>query len=91
MIDNIGKYTVRDGLDKAIEILESLPVFPSIVWLYVWDQIKSSYDGEDLGGLWERFWDTADTEGWTLQYGTESMSEHVLDWLIKNDFLKEEE
>lgn len=87
MIDNISKDIVRDGLDSAIEILESLPVFPSLVWLWTWDQIKASYEHDNLTEVFDKFWETADTEGWTLQYGTESMSDHVTDWLIKHDFI----
>ena len=91
MIDNVTKDIVRDRLDIIIEQLEAVPVFPSLVWLWTWDQIKSQYEGDYLTPVFDKFWETADTEGWSLQYGTEAMSEHVTDWLIRNDFLKEED
>lgn len=91
MIDNVSKDIVRDGLDSAIEILDSLPVFPSLVWLWTWDQIKSSYAGDYLTPVFDKFWETAETEGWSLEHGTEAMSEHVTNWLIKNNFYEEEE
>lgn len=90
-LSRMHKDEVRQKLDLAIGILESLPVYPSLTWLWTWDHIKASYEGTDVDGLWDKFWETADTEGWTLEYGTEAMSEHVTDWLIKHDFLKEEE
>ena len=87
----IDSDLVRDGLDECIEILEALPVFPSLVWLWTWDCIKAAYPGDNLTEVWERFWEGAMDEGWTLEYGTDSMADHITDWLIKNDFLKEEE
>lgn len=82
---------VRDGLDSIIEELEVLPIFPSLTWLWAWDTIKSSYTGENLTEVWEKFFYTANEEGWTMEYGTEHMQQHALDWLIKNDFINEED
>ena len=91
MIDNVSKDITRDRLDIIIEMLESLPVFPSLIWLWTWDQIKSQTNRDELTTVFDKFWETAYDEGWTLEYGTEAMSEHVTDWLIKHDFMEEEE
>jgi hypothetical protein len=91
MIDNILKDAVRDSLDSMIVELDLMPVFPSLVWLWTWDQIQSQYEGDNLTPVFDKFWETADTEGWTLAYGTEAMSEHVTDWLIRNEFIGEED
>lgn len=91
MIDNISKDITRDGLDEVIEILETLPVFPSLVWLWAWDQIKTTYGKDDLTPVFDKFWETAYDEHWSMEYGTEAMSDHVTNWLIKNEFLGEEE
>lgn len=82
---------VRRKLDSAIGILESLPVFPSLTWLWAWDSIQSAYGGPDVDEVWEKFWETADTEGWSMEYGSESMHDHVTNWLIDNDFYIAEE
>lgn len=82
--------TVRDALDSIIEELETLPIFPSLTWLWAWDTIKSYYEGDDLNAVWDKFFYTASDEGWTMEYGAEHMSDHVTDWLIKNDFYNEE-
>ena len=87
MIDNISKDIVRDGLDSIIEQLETLPVFPSLVWLWTWDNIKAQYQGDNLTPVFDKFWEGADEEGWTMEYGADHMSEHVTDWLIRNDFI----
>lgn len=82
---------VRDSLDNIIEELENLPVYPSLVWLWAWDTIKSQYEGDNLTEVWEKFFYEAGDEGWTMEYGTEHMQDHVMDWMIKNSFINEEE
>lgn len=82
---------VRDSLDSIIEELETLPVYPSLVWLWAWDVIKAYYEGDDLNAVWDKFFYTASDEGWTMEYGAEHMSDHVTDWLIKNNFINEDE
>ena len=82
---------VRRKLDTAIGILESLPVFPSLTWLWAWDSLQAAYGGPEVDALWEKFWETAETEGWTMEYGSESMHDHVLDFLIKHNFYIDEE
>ena len=86
-MQTINSDITRDGLDQVIEILDALPIFPSLVWLWAWDTIKTSYGQDDLTEVWEKFFYTAGDEGWTMEYGTEHMQEHVNDWLIKNNFV----
>lgn len=81
---------VRDGLDSIIEQLEALPIFPSLVWLWAWNTIKDSYTGDNLTEVWEKFFYTAADEGWTMEYGAETMTDHVTDWMIDNNFYNEE-
>ena len=86
-MQTVNSDIVRDGLDSIIEQLEALPIFPSLTWLWAWDVIKSSYEHDDLTEVWEKFFYTVDEEGWTMEYGTESMQEHVDNWLIKHNFV----
>lgn len=90
-MQTINSDITRDGLDHVIEVLDALPIFPSLVWLWAWDTIKTSYGQDDLTEVWEKFFYGAGDDGWTMEYGTEHMQEHVNDWLIKNNFISEEE
>lgn len=85
----INSDITRDALDAIIEELEALPVYPSLVWLWAWDTIKAQYEGDDLNAVWEKFFYEAGDEGWTMEYGTEHMQDHVMDWLIKNNFIND--
>ena len=33
--------------------------------------------------VWKLFWEQADENGFTLEYGVEDLDEHISDWLIK--------
>ena len=46
-------------------------------------------DGVDLKQVWDRFWDTADDLGWSLEWGAENISEQAWDFMRENDFLVE--
>ena len=87
----INSDITRDALDAMIEELDALPVHPALTWLWAWDTIKSGYQGEDLNAVWEKFFYEAGDEGWTMEYGTEHMQDHVDSWLIKNGFITDEE
>ena len=89
-MQTINSDITRDGLDQAIEILDALPIFPALTWLWAWDTIKTSYGQDDLTEVWEKFFYEAGDEGWTMEYGTEHMQEHVNSWLIKNNFVSGE-
>ena len=81
----------RDGLDSIIEQLDALPIMPALTWLWAWDTIRSTYQGEEFTEVWEKFFYEAGDEGWTMEYGSESMQDHVDSWLIKNNFITDEE
>ena len=43
--------------------------------------------GLELKTIWDKFWEDADTNGFSLEYGTEILVESINDWLIESDFL----
>ena len=55
------------------------------------DATEADYDvipkDVTLKQIWDKFWDEADTNGFTLEYGTESLHEAIDDWMRENDFL----
>lgn len=94
---------VYNDINQIIDQLNNLSVFPSLVWVWAWDNVKYKLDyyraesGEDWildpkmteKDVWDLFWDQADKNGFTLEYGVESLDEHVFDWMIDNDILIE--
>ncbi len=94
---------VKLTLDRMVEELNGLKVFPSLVWLWVWDVIRNTQDTNpnvtpfnpvqdyvfvgDLDVVFQALWDQVDKTGFTLEYGVEDLDEAIRDWLIDNDFL----
>jgi len=94
---------VKLTLDRMVEELNGLKVFPSLVWLWVWDVIRNLQDTNpnvtpfspvqdyvfvgDLDVVFQALWDQVDKTGFTLEYGVEDLDEAIRDWLIDNDFL----
>jgi hypothetical protein len=79
---------LRDVLDKLTKLNETL--FPSLVWLWVWDLIDQFYQDEELFiRTQDIVWDAliTNTPGFTLEYGTESLYESVRDWMFDNDLM----
>ncbi len=90
-------------INNLVDQVGDLGVFPPLVWLYVWDIVVDKYnqysgDVEDwqeervpeevtLKIIWDKFWDDSGKAGFTLEYGTEHLHEHVDDWMRDNDLL----
>ena len=93
-----------ERLTNIINQIGDLNVFPSLVWVWSWDVALStlrdfSEDEEYKVNLteqetFERFWDGADKNGFTLEYGTDSLYEAIRDWMIDENivsFIEDEE
>lgn len=79
---------IRDILDKLNKLNKTL--FPSLVWLWVWDIIDNFYQDEELfirtqDIVWEALLN--DTPAFTLEYGTEHLYEWVRDWMFNNNLM----
>ena len=79
---------LRDILDKLNKLNETL--FPSLVWLWVWDIIDNFYTDEELyirtqDIVWNALLDN--TPAFSLEYGTEHLYEWVRDWMFENNLM----
>ena len=81
-----------ERLTKILDDVTNLNVFPSLEWEWTWDVTLSTLrdfreDEEFIVNMDEKqtfdlFWDQADKNGFTLEYGTEDLYEAVRDWMI---------
>lgn len=90
-----------EEVNKIVDSLSNLSVFPSLVWVYTWDIVKDKLDyyygdsGESYvtsskfteKDVWDMFWEDADKNGFSLEYGTEDLHEAVFDWMLARDIL----
>ena len=106
---DLQEATRRDDnyviINKLIEGLSELSVFPSLAWLYTWDIVKDKLDyyhstsGEDYvtnpklteKDVWDLFWEDADKNGFSLEYGTEDLHEAVFEWMMSRDIIIDED
>jgi hypothetical protein len=99
--DKVRMQDVYKDLTEIIDKISKLPVFPSLVWTWTWDVCVSALENfrsdEDYvvsmtnEEVWELFWRDADKNGFTLEYGTEALNDHISDWLIDVEAVKEKE
>ena len=90
-----------EEINKIVDSLQNLSVFPSLMWLWSWDIVKDKLDyyspesGEDWvtndklteKDVWDMFWEDADKNGFSLEYGSESLHEAVFDWMLDRDII----
>lgn len=103
--EQVRRDDVYDRVNKIVDQIGDLGVFPPLVWVWAWDCVRDIYEnyeyesavdsgeymavpkGISLKDVWDKFWETADEEGWTLEYGAEEISEHAREWMMDKDFL----
>lgn len=98
--EKVRGLDIRKDLDEMINKLSSMPVGMPLVWLYVWDVVKSTYadmsndDGYttvnsdySIDDVWNALWANPI---FSLEYGVEQLDEEIRDWLITNEFIIEE-
>lgn len=93
--DKTRMQDVYKDITVIIDQISKLPVFPSLVWVWTWDVCLSTLenfrDDEDYvvsmtnEEVWELFWRDADKNGFSLEYGTETLNDHISDWLLDVD------
>jgi hypothetical protein len=88
-------------INNIIDNISQLNLFPPLVWVWSWDVLKSMYrdympgvDDEwvtsmSLEDVWALFYEQADQNGFTLEYGTEDLYEHLRDWMIDESIIVE--
>ena len=99
--DKTRMEDVYKDINLIIDQISVLPVGQPLVWVYVWDVIKdlwtSIMEGQEeeycvtmeLEEVWELFWAQADKNGFTLEYGTEDLYEHIRDWMTDESIIEE--
>jgi len=94
---------VFDDMNKVIDILQKSPCFPSLLWAWVFDIIRNTYEnnstpihefndeaipeGVTLKQIFDKLWDDVDSLGLNMDHGGEVIEETILDWMRENDFL----
>lgn len=104
LLEKTRMEDIHRDIDSIIDQISELPIGLPLVWVYVWDVVKSTWtsfmDGSegqeyctqmDLDEVWELFWTQADKNGFSLEYGTESLYEAVRDWMFEQDIIGESE
>lgn len=77
-------------LNQIVDNITSLNMGSSLTWVWVWDIIKGEIkEGVDEDKVFAQLWKDADKAGFSLEYGTESLHEHITDWLIAHNFHEE--
>jgi hypothetical protein len=99
--EKVRGLDIYKDINLIIDQISVLPVGQPLVWVYVWDVIKdlwtSIMEGQEeeycvtmeLEEVWELFWDQADKNGFTLEYGTEDLYEHIRDWMTDESIIEE--
>ena len=95
--EKVRGLDIRADLDQMIDKLSSMPIGVPLVWLYVWDVIKSAYDvmsdddgytmanpNKSIDDVWDLLWSSP---VFTLEYGVEQLDDEIRDWLIHNEFI----
>jgi len=92
---------VYTEIEDIIEKISKLPIGLPLVWVYAWDVARDLYTSiqegqeeeycvtEDIEDVWEMFWKDAGKQGFTLEYGPESLYEHIRDWMIDRHIIDE--
>ena len=85
--------TYKD-INDIIDRISNLQLFPPLVWVYAWDVAKDLYrdfqegsEGEygvtmSIEEFWELFYNNADQNGFSLDYGSDDMYEQIRDWMF---------
>jgi len=101
--DEVRVNDIYEKLTGIVNQISDLDVFPSLVWVWTWDVVMDKYKNYQEAGAYDEdhvidpklslkdiftmFWEDADKNGFSLEYGTEDLDEAVLDWMIDRDIL----
>jgi hypothetical protein len=92
---------VYRDIEDVIEKISKLPIGLPLVWVYAWDVARDLYTSiqegqeeeycvtEDIEDVWQMFWEDADKNRFSLEYGPEALYEHIRDWMIDKNIIDE--
>ena len=88
---------VYQDITYIIDKIGNLTVYPPLVWVWTWDVAKSileDFEGDpdyvvnlNVEQVFQKFYQDADKNGFTLEYGTEDLYEAIRDWMIDADIV----
>ena len=93
---------IYNDLNEIIDKLQDMPVFPSLLWVWVFDIIRDIHEnnqepqeyldeviaeGVTLKQIFDKFWNDVDGLGINMDHGGEIIEEVIRDWMRENDFL----
>ena len=93
--ERIRMVDTYNSLNKIVDDLREIDVSLPLVWVWVWDVVRSRFESPDEGEssngtlqqAFELLWRDTKVEGFTLEYGAESCYEHVSDWMVDKGIL----
>jgi hypothetical protein len=93
MLEADRQSRVHNTLKDMYKQLTELEVFPSLVWTWTYDIIKSFENDSDYKFLmteeqwFDLLWNNVDKANFSLTYGDEQIYEDIRDWLLDNDIM----
>ncbi len=93
MLEAERQSRVHATLKDMYKQLTELEVFPSLVWTWVYDIIRSFENDSDYKFLmteeqwFDLLWNNVDKANFSLTYGDEQIYEDIRDWLLNNDVM----
>ena len=93
MLEAERQSRVHATLKDMYKQLTELEVFPSLVWTWTYDIIRSFENDSEYKFLMKEdewfnlLWNNVDKAGFTLEYGAEQVYEDIRDWLLDNDVM----
>ena len=93
---------VYKELNEIIDKLQTIDVFPSLLWTWTFDIIRDIHEnnqgpqeyldevvpeGITLKQIFDKFWDDVDGLGVSMDDGGEIIEDTIRDWMRENDFL----
>ena len=93
MLEAERQSRVHTSLKDIYKQLTELEVFPSLVWTWTYDIIRSFENDSEYKFLMKEdewfnlLWNNVDKAGFTLEYGAEQVYEDIRDWLLDNDVM----
>ena len=102
LLEQTRRDDIYTELNEIVDKLSSLPVFPSLLWVWTFDIIRETYqsnltvedwseevirDGVTLKQVFDKFWEDVDNLGLSMDSGGDILEEVIMDWMRENDFL----
>ena len=102
MQEKIKRDETFNDLLEIQALVSALPVFPSLVWVWVFDVMYDIFkthqkpedyldeaiaDGVTFKQVYDKFWDDADDLGIQIDLGADIIDETIRDWMRENNFL----